>query len=347
MNIRNFLTAILAATALLTPVVCARIVPPKVTMPARRMKMVVGGDLMIHAIQIERAQRNGGYDFSPSFSTIAHRFHAADLVVVNFETTLSESGPYSGYPSFRTPTALAEAMHEAGIDVAVTANNHSFDGGRKGVVTTLRTFDSLGIRHTGLFADSTDYANNNPLYIERNGIRMALLDYTYGTNGIPTPKGIRINRIDTAQMKADLATARQAGVDCIAVCIHWGDEYKTSPNDTQRRLAAMLRRNGADLVLGSHPHVVQPIEVDSAGVVVYSMGNMVSNIRRRYCDGGLLVEISILKHPDGRMQYFVEPVPVWVTLPDFNIVPPEVADTMQMPPKYHQFMEDTELILGN
>ncbi len=129
------------------------------------------------------------------------------------------------------------------------------------------------------------------------------------------PEGVRVNLIDTVRMAADLAAAREGSPDCIAVCIHWGNEYERQANAEQRRLARFLRRNGADLIVGSHPHVVQPFETDSSHVVLYSLGNFVSNQRRRYCDGGLMAEIEAVRHPDGRMTYTLDPVPVWVAMP--------------------------------
>ena len=172
-----------------------------------------------------------------------------------------------------------------------------------------------------------------------------LINYTYGTNGIPVPEGVRVNLIDTVRMAADLAAAREGSPDCIAVCIHWGNEYERQANAEQRRLARFLRRNGEDLIVGSHPHVVQPFEIDSSHVVLYSLGNFVSNQRRRYCDGGLMAEIEAVRHPDGRMTYTLDPVPVWVAMPGYRIVPPEVGDTMALPAAYSLFRKDVAEML--
>ena len=229
--------------------------------------------------------------------------------------------------------------------MAVLANNHCCDGGGAGVHTTVAELRRCGIRHTGVFTDSLDRAANNPLWLEHCGVRFALLNYTYGTNGIPVPEGVRVNLIDTLRMAADLAAAREGSPDCIAVCIHWGNEYERQANAEQRRLARFLRRNGADLIVGSHPHVVQPFETDSSHVVLYSLGNFVSNQRRRYCDGGLMAEIEAVRHPDGRMTYTLDPVPVWVAMPGYRIVPPEVGDTMALPAAYSLFRKDVAEML--
>lgn len=300
---------------------------------------------MQHMPQIEAARRGGDFDYGDVFAALRPRFRRADLVVVNLETTLSASGRYTGYPMFRSPTALADALRDAGVNAAMLANNHCCDGGAEGVRTTLRELRRCGVRHTGVFADSVDYKLNNPLYLLAGGIRLALLNYTYGTNGMLVPEGIAVNLIDTARMAADLASARHAGADCIAVAIHWGNEYERHANASQRTLAAFLRRHGADLVVGSHPHVIQPFEADSASVVLYSLGNLVSNQRKRYCDGGLLAEIEVTKHPNGHMEYALETVPVWVSLPGYRILPPETADTLPLPPAYRTFRRDTEELL--
>lgn len=311
-----------------------------------RARLLFGGDVMQHLPQVEAARRGGGFDYGGVFAALEPRFRRADLVCVNLETTLTRTDRYTGYPLFRSPAALARALRQAGVDVAVTANNHCCDGGSEGIETTLSELDRCGIRHTGTFADSADYRRNHPLFLRcGEGIRLALLNYTYGTNGMPVPEGRIVNRIDTLRMAADLDRARRAHPDCIVVCIHWGNEYERRENGAQRMLARFLRRHGADLIVGSHPHVIQLFEADSASVVLYSLGNLVSNQRKRYCDGGLLAEITVTKHPDGRMEYALETVPVWVALPGYRILPPEAADTLPLPDSYRTFRGDAEALL--
>ncbi len=308
--------------------------------PAKRARLLFAGDLMQHLPQVEAARCGASFCYAPVFEALLPRFRAADLVVVNLETTLTRSGRYTGYPCFRSPAVLADALREAGVDVAVTANNHCCDGGAEGVRTTAAELDRAGIRRTGVFTDSLDRRARHPLRLTLNGIRFALLNYTYGTNGIPVPAGVTVNGIDMVRMAADLAAARTAETDCVAVCIHWGNEYERREAPGQRRLARFLRRHGADLIIGSHPHVVQPFEADPAHIVVYSLGNFVSNQRRRYTDGGMLAEIEAVKTPDGQMRYTLTPVPVWVALPGYRILPPEAADTMALPPAYRDFREE-------
>ncbi len=312
----------------------------------QRIRMLFAGDLMQHIPQVTAARRGDGFDYTPVFGALRERFAAADLVVVNLETTLTRDSYYTGYPCFRSPAALADAMRKAGVDVAVTANNHCCDNGARGIRTTIEELERCGIARTGVFADSTDFRRNNPLYVTRNGIRLALLNYTYGMNGIPAPKGMIVNRIDTINMAFDLREARAQEVDFIAVCIHWGIEYQRRENAEQRALAAFLQRHGVDVVIGSHPHVAQPWRCDGRQVVVYSLGNFVSNQRDRYTDGGLLAEVEAVKESDGTMRYELEVTPVWVALPHYRVLPPEVADTLSLPASYDLFREDLRQLVG-
>lgn len=342
-----FISPLLVAgcTAEPEPVV---VVPPQPK--TAHAELLFAGDLMQHIPQVNAARRGGAFDYSDCFAWIKPHFTTADVAVVNLETTLSESGSYTGYPRFRSPVALADAVCDMGIDVALLANNHCCDDGAAGVRTTLEELSRRGIRHTGLFADSVDYRRNNPLRLVVRGIRFALLNYTYSTNGMPVPKGVQVNLIDTLQMARDLADARAFSTDCVVVCMHWGNEYERKENASQRRLATFLRRHGADLIVGSHPHVIQPFEADSSHVTLYSLGNFVSNQRDRYRDGGLIAKIGVTRHPDGRMEYALRVIPVWVMLPGYRIVPPEVGDTLAMPvwlrARYEQFKSDTWTLLA-
>lgn len=315
-----------------------------------KARLVFAGDLMMHTPQITAARRADGFDFDTSFCWIRERFLAADAVIVNLETTLADGAPYTGYPRFRSPAALAASLVRAGVDMVVLANNHCCDGGERGVATTLRVLREQGIEYTGVFRDSLDFEMRHPLYFEAGGIRFALLNYTYGTNGLPLPAGRRVNLTDTVRMATELASIDRRNTDCIIACMHWGNEYERRPNATQRKLADFLRRRGVGLVVGSHPHVVQPYVQDSAGVVIYSLGNFVSNQRKRYCDGGLVAEIEVSKVGDGPLCYAVEPIPVWVQTPGYRIVPPEVGDTLSMSAedrvRYDRFLNDTRLLLG-
>ena len=321
----------------------------------QRLRIVAAGDLMQHVPQLTaaRTERDGleRYDYDASFRHVAQMMRRADLAIVNLETTLSDHGPHTGYPCFRSPAAVAEAMRQMQIDLAAMANNHCCDRGAEGIRTTTRILDSHGIRRTGVYRDSLDYRLNNPQYFERNGIGVAVLNYTYGTNGLPVPAGCIVNRMDTAAMSRDIAAVDRSRADCIMAVMHWGNEYQRQPDAAQRAMAAFLRRHGVNIIIGSHPHVVQPAECDPhEGVTVYSLGNFVSNQRQRYCDGGIIATIDIERTGDGPLKYSLEITPVWVHTPDYAILPPEVADTIRMSDdarrRYDLFMEDTRSLLG-
>ncbi len=321
--------------------------------PARRLRMVVAGDLMQHTPQLTAARLNGeDYDFTPSFRYVAHYFREADLAVVNLETTLSREGGYSGYPCFCSPAEVAYAMRYMGIDVALLANNHCLDRGAAGVRRTADILDECDIERMGVFRDSADYNKNNIKYLTRGGVRLAMLNYTYGTNGIPTPKGVVVNRLDTVAMKRDLCSICPDSVDCVVAFVHWGNEYERRPNRNQRQLAEWMKRHGVDIIIGSHPHVVQPYEQDDEGkIVAYSLGNFISNQRKRYTDGGLMVTIDIEEVKMGEFKFSINSTPVWVRRPDYTLLPPEVGDTIRLDAAsrtaYNLFMSDTRKVLLN
>ena len=283
----------------------------------RSLTLIFTGDLMQHMPQVFAArQRDGSFDYTSCFSRLNNYFSSADFVIANLETTLGEE-PYSGCPRFRSPDALAGAMRRAGVDVAVLANNHICDRGAEGIRSTLAALDEAGLLHTGAFADSVPPRERHPLVLEKGAFRVALLNYTYGTNGLPVPSGCRVNGIDTAAIRREIASARQDGATHVALFVHWGNEYERLPGPRQRELAAAFHRWGADLVIGSHPHVVQPAETveDSAGNVcgatVYSMGNFVSNQRFPDTDGGLSVRVTLTLDEQGRTSCLPEYLIVW------------------------------------
>lgn len=313
----------------------------------RRVRLLFVGDVMAHLPQVVKAKRGDGYDFGASMQYVAPLFNQADLVVVNLETTLSDTPPYSGYPLFRTPAQLAEALAESGVDVVMLANNHCFDAGRRGVESTREILSRNGLLYTGVAPDSVRYGQQTPLFVERNGCKIAFLNYTYSTNGNRAEENEVVGMIDTVAITRDLKRASEA--DLRVVYLHWGDEYSRIPNGAQRRVSAFLRRNGVEVVVGSHPHVVQRAECDSCGVVLYSLGNFVSNQRWRYSDGGIMAEVEVALRDAGRA-YSLKIEPVWVRKSDYAVLPKSVADTLSMSAEevesYNLFMADTEALIG-
>jgi poly-gamma-glutamate synthesis protein (capsule biosynthesis protein) len=188
-------------------------------------------------------------------------------------------------------------LKDIGFDVLVTANNHCVDRGKKGLERTITMLDSFKIAHTGTFKDSISRANDTPLIVEKNGFRLAILNYTYGTNGLPVARPNIVNHLDTAVMRKDLLKTKDARPDVIIVFTHWGEEYQSLPSKLQKDLTEFCFRNGAQLVIGAHPHVLQPMEwrKDKNQFVAYSLGNYVSGQRKRYTDGGAMAYLELKK----------------------------------------------------
>ena len=224
------------------------------------LTIVFAGDIMGHDTQIEGAwdSTTQSYNYEPVFRYISDYISDADIAIGNLEVTLG-GPPYKGYPQFSSPDALAEEIKKAGFDVLVTANNHALDRGEAGFSRTLDMLDSIGFFRAGTYHDSLEQANIHPLIIEKNSIRIALLNYTYGTNGLKIDMPYIINRIDTSLISRDIDKAKMANPDLIIVFIHWGNEYEREENVTQKKLAAFILSKGVDAIIGSHPHVVQPI----------------------------------------------------------------------------------------
>ena len=268
------------------------------------LKLVFAGDIMGHDTQINSARNEvtGEYNYDTCFSLLKPYLESADMVIGNLEVTLA--GPeYKGYPQFSSPDELADAAKNAGFDILINANNHCLDRGSKGLERTIEVLNAKGIIHTGTFTDEEEREKTYPLIVEKNGIRLAILNYTYGTNGLKVREPNIVNYIDTSVIRQDIQRARLAEPDFVFVTIHWGIEYQRDENSGQDDLAAYLLANGADAVIGSHPHVVQPMKEygDSSlndskkNLVVYSLGNFISNQRNRYTDGGIMVELDLEK----------------------------------------------------
>lgn len=264
------------------------------------------GDVMQHGPQINGAlnPKTGEYEYEKSFKFIKPVIESVDIAIANLEVTHAGK-PYSGYPQFSAPDELSKALQNTGIDVLLTCNNHSCDGGGRGVVRTLDILDGLGIVHTGTFRNKKERDANYPLIIDKNGMKVAILNYTYGTNGLVVPAPIIINYIDSSVMKADFAKAREKA-DYIICTLHWGAEYQHLPNDYQKNYEKYCYELGADMVIGGHPHVIQPALTKTVKgeekLTAWSLGNFVSNQRDRYKNGGMLVQAVIERNQniDGK-----------------------------------------------
>lgn len=310
------------------PVEPKETITPPVEEPPRVEEISIGavGDVMVHSPQYKAANVGGekGYDFNPVFEPIKKYIEEMDLAVANLETTLSGADKgYSGYPMFNSPEQIAEALKETGFDVITTANNHSLDRRSHGVQSTLDFLDEYNLEHTGTARSEEE--RDNILIKNIKDVSVAFLAYTYGTNGIPLPKDepYLVNLIDKEQMELDISKAKESTVDLIIVSVHFGNEYQRKESEEQRELVDFLLEQGVDVVLGSHPHVIQPMEIrkvttvdgeEKESFVIYSMGNFVSNQRDRYKDSGLILQLHFTKNfeTNNTLLEKVEYIPTWV-----------------------------------
>lgn len=263
------------------------------------LTVLFAGDAMMHQKQIDNTRKGDTFDLTRYFSQISQEIKAADLAIVNLEVPLGGK-PYSGYPAFSAPTNFAVALQQAGFDFFILANNHCLDRGSRGLARTIHQLDSLGIRATGTFLNRSHRTRSYPMLLRKKGFRLIMLNYTYDTNGIRIDTPRIVNYIDKQVMAADIAEAKLFNPDFIIANIHWGIEYKLTPSKQQRELADWLIRQGVDLIMGSHPHVVQPMEIKkteggSSHLVVYSLGNFVSNMSQENTNGGTLVKVVLCR----------------------------------------------------
>ena len=267
---------------------------------AQEMSLLFLGDIMGHGPQIKSAWNDSlkKYDYNEVFEPVGDIISSVDFAIANLEVTLA-GPPFDGYPQFSSPDELAEACKNNGIDVLVTANNHSCDRGDKGIQRTNQVLDSLGLMHTGTFSNQQNRDSLNLLILTKEDIRVGLLNYTYGTNGISFHAPTYVNLLDSSLILKDLKFARTKNLDKLIVFVHWGAEYQDQPNEYQKIFNQFFKRHGVDIVIGSHPHVVQPMHyIKDKGeefLTVYSLGNFVSNQRDFRKDGGAMFRCSIVK----------------------------------------------------
>lgn len=251
---------------------------------AQDFTVVMVGDILLHdGIEKCAKQEDGTYDFSPIFKHTADEISSADLAIVNQEVIIGgQELRVSGYPSFNAPYEIADDLAEAGFDIACHATNHALDRGSRGIINCLDHWRKADpeVAPIGIYDSESD--SEKICIYEKNGYRIAVLNYTYGTNGIPLPAKMpyAVNLLDKDNVKRDLAKAEEEA-DFTIVCPHWGTEYSHGISDTQKKWANIFAENGADLVIGTHPHVIEPVEVIKAGdgrqvPVYYSLGNFIN-----------------------------------------------------------------------
>ena len=304
------------------------------------------GDLLMHLPVINAYKSGDGYDFTGMFQYVKPYLTKADYAVANLETTLFGTGmKYSGYPNFNCPDEIVDGALDAGIDMLLNANNHSTDTGAKGIARTIEVLDEKGMERNGIAKDASEkrYVVKN-----LNGIKVGLICYTYETNDDPVSvalNGIPLaapyddlantfayGELDTfyANLTAQLDLMKADGAEATVVYLHWGVEYQLSANDSQKAIAQKLCDLGVDVIIGGHPHVVQPVELLSSNtdpehktVCLYSMGNAVSNqrlgnisnIKTAHTEDGVLFSVTFAKYSNGDVLLeSVNALPLWVNL---------------------------------
>ena len=296
------------------------------------------GDIMMHSKQIitseeisesQTGEKTGlnskAFDFSSYFQDIRDEISNADLAIGNMEFTLAGE-PYTGYPAFSAPDSFAGYLAECGFDILLTANNHILDKGKYGYNRTMSLCDSLntmyGTMTTGSGRSEGQYLNNNPLITYVKGIKIAFINFTYGTNNNIKDQFPKVSRCNTSELDSLINRASEANPDYTIVLPHWGEEYSLTHSEAQEKTARMLVEKGADIIIGSHPHVVQDSLNISKGKgkypvpVTFSLGNAVSNMSARDTQTGLMLTIKLVKLENGRTMLVSHDYDyIWCSLP--------------------------------
>lgn len=289
------------------------------------VSLIAVGDIMFHLPQINAAKTElGTYDFNPVFKHIKKYIEEADIAIGNFETvTAGNSIGFSGFPRFNSPIETLSALKNVGFDILSTANNHSLDQGKKGIINTIDGINELGLKNIGTFKEK-----ERPLLIEeKNGIKLGFISYTFGLNGLDSlltsEDEYMINILDEALIKKDIMTIKDHDVDMVIIYIHWGYEYHIDPSEYQIELARKMVEWGANIILGSHPHTIQKTEIiefeGKDNLVLYSMGNFLSNQRydtmgNSLTEDGVMVQVELEKDNLTNKTYIkgINYIPTWV-----------------------------------
>ncbi len=288
------------------------------------------GDLMCHSVEYDYARVGAdSFNFNPFFRFISPYLKSSDFTFGNLETvTAGRAMHYSGYPMFNTPGSFIEALKSAGFNLVTTSNNHALDRGEEGILHTIKELKKYGLNYDGTFSSVRDRDSIRIYNIK--GIKVAFLAYSYGTNGneIPKNKPYLINIIDTTLIRHDIKKAKQSNADIVLVYFHFGVEYQRQPTLFQKEIVKKTISYGANIIIGSHPHVIEPVmfyrkavnsnnaincKMDS-GFAAYSLGNFISNQRWRYSDCGVILTLHITKNFSTDSIYIskVTYLPTWV-----------------------------------
>ena len=272
---------------------------------ARVTLMALGDNLIHNTVYWSAELPDGGYDFTPFYAAIAPVVSQYDIACINQETILvGDPALYANYPNFGSPTQVADALAKTGFSVVTGATNHCFDKGETGILDTCRYWREHYPEITTLGIHDSEEDAKTLRVIEKNGIRIAMLNYTYGLNGGAPGKAWMVDRFVTFDaVEADLARVKEAS-DFVIVFAHWGEEDTFRPNDYEKTWAQVLADGGADLIIGGHTHTLQPVELLTASdgrdvPVYYSLGNFLSHQKEKMNLLGGMASVTIVKDADG------------------------------------------------
>ncbi|MFH1608971.1 MAG: CapA family protein [Patescibacteria group bacterium] len=273
------------------------------------------GDIFIHQSNLDSAfdKKTNTYNFDDTFLPVANYFQEADFSTAWLGGVIDTKGPYTGYPSFKSPVSLVETLKNIGLD-AVFRTNHTLDFGTKGFETTTKILEENNINQ--IAAHTTEENSKNIFVYQKDNLKIAFLGYIYGMNGIPIPKTWMINLIDLEKIEADIKKAKEQS-DFIVVALHFGNEYERFPSQWQKNIVQKIADFGADMIIGSHPHVLQPTDIittlDNRKVfVAYGLGNFFCGQRQHYTDSGIMLKYTIEKIGEETKLKEINYIPTWV-----------------------------------
>lgn len=298
--------------------------------PGNVITLSAVGDILIHDRVYEAAETKGGYDFEPMLQEMKPYLEDSTITFANQETMIGgEELGLSGYPAFNSPIEIGEELKDSGVDIVSIANNHSLDRGEEAIQESIKHWKDIGMMYTGAYQDAKDASDIRVLETDED-ISVAFLAYTYGTNGISVPDGkdFLLNYIDEPQMKKDIAEAQEKA-DAVVLSLHFGEEYQTMPNEAQENLVQMAADEEVDIVLGHHPHVLQPMEWvegkdGNETFAIYSLGNFFSGQDELDRQIGGILNLSIREYRDE----------ITVTDPEFMPTFVDIKDDYKMQPMY-------------
>ncbi|WP_425528840.1 CapA family protein [Leptospira biflexa] len=317
--------------------------------PTRQVRIKFVGDLMCHSSQISAYldSKTKIYDSFKSFEYVADSLQNANLTLGNLETTITEiQSEYSGYPRFGSPSGYLTGLKNAGFDILSTANNHSADKGSYGIDTTVQSVFNHEMISIGTYTSLLDFQNRKDFIQEVNGIKIAIYNYTYSTNGIPVRDGRIVRLLNEDQIRSDVIFAKKEGAHFIILWYHFGNEYEEKPSPSQTKWVNVGLEAGADIIIGGHPHVVQKIDfyedpkTNEDRLIAYSLGNFLSAQNRQYTDGGIILSFTLEINKENQKKILnLQSEPVWVNPRNYSIIPIQKYSNSELPIKLPKHLE--------